>query len=480
MSRKVKLVPRRFHCCAVGAPRLLLLPIIVIVTFTTAASGKDTPSPPPARASKTAPAPFVQPSSSLDSIVGALATGLARGPAEVFVASAPLTTDVVAPRAEALVAQLTKLLAGRLSAVGKFSTAPTDLSKARKRAALSRGLVYLRPRIQAGKLYVPADGYPVPTTVWARARAPEPGPVVHSHAVAPLDAEVRSYLKPIPFSEPVIAKYEGADPGILALGCGDLDGDGASDLVTMTRSRVLQVRLRQGKVVRVREASWAQLAPIAPVPMRQPIGFATIVAAHGSASARAYLDVAITDRAGSVRLDAQLRPVTKLRGLAVPAGRATACTNSYDHALGSGWAACVATDASPPLPQLRRRPDAIASSHLSKPNGKGGALVLVRAKGAAFLRESTGKETMMGRVGAQLALGDLDQDGAPELAPTMDVLSPKSDALIVRTLLQSGTVKPRFRIRAPSGINALAMCPPDGPGRAPLVVATAKQLWVIR
>ena len=460
------------HCWAMAA-------FLVVGMLTSIASGKDEPPAAAASSTKVA-APFVQPRSSVESLVRSLASGLARGPAKVLVASAPLESDAAMLRAEALVAQLTRQLAGRLSGTAESLATAAPLTAARQRAVSARGLIYLQPRIAAGKLHVSADGYLIPATVWARARAPKPGPVVHSHAVAPLDAELRSYMKPIPFSEPSVAKYDGADPGIVALGCGDLDGDGASDLVTMTRSRVLQVRLREGKVVRVREVGWAKLAPVAHVPMRQPMGFATIVPAHGSASGSAYLDVAITDRASSVRLDAELRTIAKLPGMAVPAGRATGCTAVYDHSLGVRLAACAKTDPSPELSLLRRRSDAMAAGHLGKANGAGLPLALLRSKGAAYLREPNGKETMLGRVGAQLAVGDLDQDGAPEVATTMDVLSRRYDALAVRTLLQSGTVKPRYRLRVPSGIDALAMCPPDGPGRAPLVLATGKQLWVFR
>src|SRR5690606_19411170 len=125
----------------------------------------------------------------------------------------------------------------------------------------------LTPKIERGRLLVAADAYPVPRTVWARARTLAPSPVAHAHAQAPLDAEVRSFLKPLGFEEPQVARYEGADPDVLALACGDLDGDGAADLVSLTRQRLLAVRLRAGKVERLREVRWEDLAPIAPVPL---------------------------------------------------------------------------------------------------------------------------------------------------------------------------------------------------------------------
>ncbi|MEJ7733203.1 MAG: MMPL family transporter [Polyangiaceae bacterium] len=36
------------------------------------------------------------------------------------------------------------------------------------------------------------------------------------------------------------------------------------------------------------------------------------------------------------------------------------------------------------------------------------------------------------------------------------------------------------RLPAAAGVQALAVCPPDGPGRAPFVVATADEIWVVR
>jgi len=75
---------------------------------------------------------------------------------------------------------------------------------------------------------------------------------------------------------------------------------------------------------------------------------------------------------------------------------------------------------------------------------------------------------------------DVDQDGSADLVSTLDVLSRKHDVLELRTLLSSGTVKRRFKLPVPTGIDAVAICPPDGPGRAPIVLASKSQLWVLR
>ncbi len=71
-----------------------------------------------------------------------------------------------------------------------------------RRAALARrrapaadhdgALVQLGVEIAAGKLRVTADVYPMPRSVWSKIRDPEPGPIAHAFAEAPIDAEVRA------------------------------------------------------------------------------------------------------------------------------------------------------------------------------------------------------------------------------------------------------------------------------------------------
>jgi hypothetical protein len=285
-------------------------------------------------------------------------------------------------------------------------------------------------------------------------------------------------LEPIGFVDPTVTKFEGADPDIMALACGDLDGDGGSDLVSLTRQRLVRVRLRDGKVERIREALWNDLAPIAPVPMRQPLAFATIV--EGSQGGDAgYLDAALSDRAGSVRLTPQLELKTRMQGKTVPHGRTTGCTWIAHLALGEKLLPCGEGLDAEPLALLGRQSDALDSTFLVRADGSG-HLVYALRHDSALVVSGLGDDKVIGRVGAQLAIVDLDQDGAPEVATTIDVLSAKHDALEVRTLLDSGTVKRRYRVAVPSGVEALTACPPDSAGVAPLVLATRGELWVVR
>jgi hypothetical protein len=398
-----------------------------------------------------------------------VAAGLGRVPDGALVAMAP-TDAIPAP----LASKIASLVGGRLGPATEV-LASMALDEMRTRAETAPGFVVLSASIGGGRVHLSADSYPTPRTVWSRARSTQPGPVAHAAVHAPIDAEVRRYLTPLVFDKkPSVSKYEGADPDMQAMACGDLDGDGVNDVVTMSRSRVLRVSLKDGKVERTKDVLWADLAPVAPVPLRQPIAFATIVEGRSG-----YIDVSTTDRAKSVRLDAQLSVVKKMKGMAVPYGRATACTWVTDMKLGNKLVKCDEAAPSPDIAEVAHQSDAFASAFIIGTDGKGKTVAALRRdKGVLVVRDVSG-ERIVARVGAQVAVGDIDQDGVPEVVTTMDVLSRKFDAIDVRSLLED-KIEKRFRVRVPTGVEALALCPPDGPGRAPIVLASKGQIWVVR
>jgi hypothetical protein len=83
------------------------------------------------------------------------------------------------------------------------------------------------------------------------------------------------------------------------------------------------------------------------------------------------------------------------------------------------------------------------------------------------------------RVGAQLALGDADSDGRPELLYSVDTLDAAKDRLTVVTL-EGAKATRRFELPAP-GISAVAVCQRrEGPGMSAMVLATADELWLIQ
>jgi hypothetical protein len=429
------------------------------------------------------PSSCIAPRSAIDAVVRGVAAGLGRVPPGAVVMSRALVSDVAAPRGAELLARLTEYVAGRLGPNVAFDPAPRTVAEARATIGKGPGFVLLEPKILAGRLHLGADAYPVPVSVWARARAKKRGPVAHAFSQAPIDAEVRSFLVALELVEPKAAKFTGADPDMLALACGDLDGDGVNDVVTMNRQRVLAIALKpasggDGSVERLREASWETLSALAPVPMRQPLGAATIVEAQAARGLRGYLDVFISDRAGSVRLGPDLELVTRLKGKAIPFGAATACTWIFDMKLGDAVTPCHERDGLPEPDKLGHRGDAIAAMRLVSARGEASGVVALRRDGLLYVRQGS-LEKPLGRVGAQVAVADLDQDGAPEIATTVDTLSRKHDALEVRTL-RADSVQRRYRLTVPTGVEALAACPPDGRGTAAMVLATQGQLWLVR
>ena len=85
--------------------------------------------------------------------------------------------------------------------------------------------------------------------------------------------------------------------------------------------------------------------------------------------------------------------------------------------------------------------------------------------------------SMEGTFGAQLAVGDIDQDGMPDVATTVDGAD---DAVNVFSLSSSGEIRGRLHLAAPAGVRALAMCPAEARGEPALVAVVGSELWLVR
>jgi hypothetical protein len=140
---------------------------------------------------------------------------------------------------------------------------------------------------------------------------------------------------------------------------------------------------------------------------------------------------------------------------------------------------CSEAETTPVIAEVGHRTDTLASAFVVDVEGKGSAPIASR-KGSTLVLRDGDDDKIIARVGAQMAMGDLDQDGAPEIVSTVDTLAAKYDAVEVRTVHPRGTVMRRMKLPAPRGVRAVAVCPPDGPDRSPLVVATGTELWVVR
>ena len=96
------------------------------------------------------------------------------------------------------------------------------------------------------------------------------------------------------------------------------------------------------------------------------------------------------------------------------------------------------------------------------------------------LRDDAGKSVRLEPAGAQLAVGDLDGDGQPEVLSSADTLDPGADALVVHTWQDNGALVERYRIGVPGGVRAIAVCPPESAQLSAVALATPGEVWVIR
>ena len=431
------------------------------------------------------PAPAKPSRASVARIAESLAADLTHVSGRVLVVVAPLVSDTPAPRGADLAILVANQLAGRRGAGARAHGKPLSLADARIEARAGDAFVMLKVEITAGKLRAVADVFPVPHTVWARVRDPEPGPIAHAFAEAPVDAEVRTYLAPVSLTQVDVVRGQNFEGDVLALACSDIDADGAAEIISVSRRRVTTVRLRDGKVVPLKSRNWSDLAPLAPVPLREPIGSAALFERPLSdGDSAVFLDVGLSDRTKAVRLDGQLAVVATMHGLPIGSGESSTCVRISHPWLSGPLVPCIAGDSTTRM-SLTGSFDAMASASLM--SSKGDSFVVFAARndrGVVEVRDDAGHATTIDGAGAQLAVGDLDQDGEPEILGSLDVPPGTSDAVVVRSWANRATDSARpkemFRIPAAAGVRAIAVCPPDGPGRAPFVVATADELWVAR
>jgi hypothetical protein len=418
--------------------------------------------------------------STIGRIVTHLSAALASERRPVAINTAPLRSDEPAPRGAELAGKVAALLGGKLGGA-VVETAPTSLAEAEARARRGISLVYLQTEIAAGQLRVTADVYRTTDNVWERVREPVPTPTTHAYAAGRVDGEVRSYLAPVPLVGARIDRATLDDKEIVALACGDLDDDGAIEIIALSRRRLAIGRARAGRFVIDRSVALRDLSGIAPAPMREPLGGVTIVPGRGAP----YLDVGITDRARASRLDGELRLLGAIQGIPFATPTGDACLRFQGSTATSFIAKCAENDVVSLPVEVEGPFDAIASAMFVTREGVPRTAFAGRdpRTGEVALRTDD-RAAILGRAGAQLAIADLDQDGAPEVISTLDVLvkpqGSADDALVVTTWEHDGTLREKSRTPVPPGVRAVAACPPDGRGPAPVVVATTGELWIVR
>lgn len=407
--------------------------------------------------------------------------GMLKSP--VFVASAPLAQAPAGSKGDRLVTTITALIAGKYQEGAKSGDAPMTLNAARGSASKSgaSAIVYTTIELASGKIRVTADVYPVPQTMWSIIRNPEPAPIAHAFAEATIDAEIRSFLPAIPLVTAQVDRGRNFESDVVAIACGDLDRDGSLEFGVVSRRRVTTSRIVAGKVEPLQGKAWSDLSPVNGAPLREPYGFATFVERKAAGLTKTTLDAALTDRALSVRLDRALAVDSTFSGLAIPDGAATACASTMGLVISGALTPCQKEDGAPLAASVGGKYDAFASAALTSNDGKPYVVWAGRENGVVELRDDASHAARVSDLGAQLAVGDLDQDGDPEIIGALDTLNAEDDAVIVKTWRRaSNKIEDKLKLPAAAGVRALGVCTPDGLGHTPFVVATADEIWVVR
>lgn len=448
--------------------------------------------------------------SALVRIAHELVTSLGEVPTGATVVVSPLATDVAASKPDELSARVASLVAGRM---GTAHAHPEPASLAVARGISGRGstLVYVKIEIAKGEIRATGDLYPLISNGWDRLRNPVPEPRAHAFAHTAIDAEIRSFLSPVLLEQAKIHKAKSDDGGILAVGCGDVDGDGGVELVLASRTRVSLARLRGGKVVVERSTPWSKLASRVPVPAREPIAAAVV----GEPEGKGNVFVGTTDRGGVV-VDRELLAREALAGLPVPGlggagcavprpdtggfeGVAVACRASMAGAEIGIDAPLASYDAVATLALVDARGGVSMLVGQREPNGKlhlrarsvndangavgaNGMAGTTGANGAVSTNGTAGAtgvtDVTVDDVGAQVLLADLDLDGHAEVVTTANTAS--ADDEIVVSTLTGDKLTVRLRLPTKSAVRALAACPPEDKGIPALVAAVGSEVWVVR
>jgi hypothetical protein len=258
---------------------------------------------------------------------------------------------------------------------------------------------------------------------------------------------------------------------VLAAACGDLDGDGGMEIAIVSRTRVAVGHLRgkvgEEKFVVSKSADWSALAPRVATPLREPLA--------GAVFGNAALFVGTTDR-GGVELGPNLDARSPLRGIPIARSGKAICAHvdNASSAFSGDLKACSgdATSSSAPLAKY----DALAFADVADKHGTAHEVATARGGDGKLVVKLGTASRSFDEAGAQVAVGDLDQDGVPEIVTTRDAAD---DAIEIWSYDGSQT-RERKKIAAPDGVSALAICPPEVNGVPALIAIVGSEVWLVR
>jgi hypothetical protein len=419
-------------------------------------------------------APRARAAGALDVAAQEATQSLGQTPPSSVVVAAPLASDQPAPKGDELALRMAVLIAERIGARARAHPQTMQLALARAIAGRASALVYVRTELSKGDLRTTVDVYPSMANAWERIRNPLSSPIGHAFATAKIDAEVRSFLSPLVLEEASVHRARHDERDVVAVACGDVDGDGGDEIVLVSRERVAMGRVRGGKFVVERTAAWNELASRGPVPMRDPLA--------GAAVALGAVAVGSTER-GSVLLTPDFVGHVPLLGVPAWGGDGVVClmpepsAGAFD---GAPFDCALAREVKPKMVVPAPRFDAFAAAVIADSQGNARPIVAVREP-SGRLKLKMGDAPLHaaeGTFGAQLAVCDLDQDGAPEVAVSAD--GPEDAVDILTWPSASSDLRQRLHLPAAGGVRALAACPPEEHGQPVLVAVVGNEVWLVR
>jgi len=287
-----------------------------------------------------------------------------------------------------------------------------------------------------------------------------------------LDAEGRAFLPPVRLAAAKLEPLAGSDADVLALACADVTHDGPLALAALSRARVTLGALTGNRYEPLRARRLAELAPIAPAPLREPLASLAL-------TVRGELLLGISDRASALRLDASLVKTETLSEVRLP-WPGGGCARLDEPFVAPRIERCAKGETLAAESSFRDTLDAIAGASVTARNGRARLVRAGRRTSDGSVVVTNGeREARLEHAGAQLAVGDLDGDGEPELVTSLDTLDAARDAVVVYAW-RGSALEEKLRVPVAAGVRALAICPQRPTAMAPIVVATSAGLGVIR